>query len=49
MAAELRRQGVAHEFVSNPEWGHVFDHAADAPAIPAAFDRVTRFLAKHLG
>jgi acetyl esterase/lipase len=48
MAAELRRQGVAHEFVSNPEWGHVFDHDENAPALTAAFDSILGFLAKHL-
>ncbi len=49
MAEALKQAGVPHELVSNPEWGHAFDHAADSPALPAAFDRVVAFLADRLG
>lgn len=49
MAAELKRVGVAHEFISVPGGGHGFDAKGMKDAqVSAAFDRVERFLSKHL-
>ena len=49
MAEELRRHGVDCEFITNPDWGHVFDGAGmEDPTVQAAFDRVLIFLEKHV-
>lgn len=49
MAAELKRQGVDCEFITNAGWGHGFDGAGmEDPAVREAFGRVLTFLQKHL-
>lgn len=49
MAELLRQQGVEHELVVLAGKGHGFDHAGVGdPAVADAFDRVLRFLEKHL-
>jgi acetyl esterase/lipase len=50
MAAELKRAGVAHEFISIKGGGHGFDGRGMQDAdVSAAFDKVETFLKKHLG
>lgn len=44
MVAELKRHGVAHEFVSLPGLGHGFDRSMDDRAAAEAFDRALQFL-----
>jgi dipeptidyl aminopeptidase/acylaminoacyl peptidase len=48
MAQALNEHGVAHEFVTNPDWGHGFDAQLDDDAVQAAFARVLAFLARHV-
>lgn len=48
MAKELERNGVEAEFLAIPNGGHGFDGATDDPRVADAFDRVIRFLQKHL-
>ncbi|HET6572504.1 MAG TPA: alpha/beta fold hydrolase [Fimbriiglobus sp.] len=48
MAAELKRVGVVHEFISIPGGGHGFDGKGMQDAdVSAAFDRIEAFLKKH--
>ena len=51
MAAELKRQGVEYELITNPDWGHMFDgswsHWSDKE-VQDAFARVLGFLDKHV-
>lgn len=52
MAKELERQGVEHELITMPGYGHVFDLAGKKqkePVIADAFNRVLEFLKKHVG
>ena len=51
MARELERQGIEHEFIRSPDWGHGFDQFRidEDPARQQAFDRVLGFLDAHLG
>jgi acetyl esterase/lipase len=50
MAAELKRVGVVHEFISIKGGGHGFDSKGMQDAgVSAAFDEIERFLKKHLG
>lgn len=50
MAAELKRRGVAHEFVSFKGAPHGFDsRGVTDPIVAAAFERVEAFLKKHVG
>jgi acetyl esterase/lipase len=49
MAEAFRRENVAYDFVTNPDWDHGFDSAANDPTVSAAIDRVMSFLASHLG
>ena len=50
MADALKQNGVVHELVSNPEWGHGFDGAGfEDDAVREAFRVVLRFLDEHLG
>jgi dipeptidyl aminopeptidase/acylaminoacyl peptidase len=47
MAAELKRQGVEHQFITMTNRGHGFDggrRSADDPLIAETFDRVISFL-----
>lgn len=48
MAAELKRHNVEHELISQPHWGHVFDHKEEDPTVNDAHQRVLTFLEKHL-
>jgi acetyl esterase/lipase len=49
MAAELKRRGVVHEFISILGGGHGFDSKGMQDAtVSAAFDQVGRFLKKHV-
>jgi acetyl esterase/lipase len=48
MSEELRRQGVAHEFVAMPGMGHGFDRAMDDPRVADAFEKSLRFLTGRL-
>jgi acetyl esterase/lipase len=49
MAEELKRHGIAFEFIRNPAWGHGFDHAGpDDTEVREAFDRALAFLLKHV-
>lgn len=50
MAAELKRVGVAHEFISIEGGEHGFDGKGMKDAdVSAAFDKIERFLKKHVG
>ena len=50
MAAELKKQGVVHEFISIKGGSHGFDgKGAKDAQVAAAFDRVLVFLKKHVG
>jgi acetyl esterase/lipase len=49
MAEALKRAGVHHEFIANPDWEHGFDDAGtEDPAVEKAFRRILAFLDKHL-
>lgn len=49
MAAELKRVGVVHEFITIKGGGHGFDGKGMQDAdVSAAFDRIERFLKKHV-
>jgi acetyl esterase/lipase len=49
MAQAFQQQGVEHELAVFAGQGHGFDHAGyDDPVVAEAFDRVLRFLEKHL-
>jgi acetyl esterase/lipase len=49
MAAELKRAGVVHEFISIKGGGHGFDGRMQDANVSAAFDKIEIFLKKHLG
>lgn len=50
MAAELKRAGVVHEFISIKGGGHGFDgKGLNDPDVAAAFDTIEKFLKKHTG
>lgn len=50
MAAELKRVGVDHEFISVPGGEHGFDSKGMRDAeVSAAFERIEMFLRKHVG
>jgi len=51
IARAMERQGIQHEFIRNPEWGHMFDYwmIDEDPAVQQAFERVLEFLDEHLG
>lgn len=50
MAAELKRAGVVHEFISIPGGGHDFDgKGLNDPQVSTAFDGIEKFLKKHVG
>lgn len=50
MAAELKRVGIAHEFISIPGGGHGFDaKGMEDAAVASAFDRIEKFLKQHVG
>jgi acetyl esterase/lipase len=50
MAAELKRAGVDHEFISIKGGGHGFDSKGmNDPDVSTAFDTVERFLKKYVG
>lgn len=47
-AEELRRHGVDHQLISQPHWGHGFDHQEEDPTVHDAHIQVLNFLSKHL-
>jgi len=55
MAEELRRYGVTHELITDPDWGHGFDSRAfggvgmDDLGVREAYNRVLKFLNTHIG
>jgi acetyl esterase/lipase len=50
MAAELKKHGVPHEFISIKNGGHGFDgKGAKDPQVAQAFERVMTFLKQHVG
>ncbi|MEM7116805.1 MAG: alpha/beta hydrolase [Chloroflexota bacterium] len=48
MQQELAHHGVAHEFISNPNWGHAFPYFPNDPSVDEAFDRIKAFLQKYV-
>jgi acetyl esterase/lipase len=49
MAGALKQYDVAHEFIRNPKWGHVFDAAGmEDQAVRDAFDKVLIFLENNV-
>jgi len=48
MTEALRRAGVAHEFITNPEWGHLFERTKRDESVVNAIARVLGFLDKHM-
>lgn len=49
MAKELKRRGVAHEFIAVPNGGHGFDRVGlGDPEFARTFERVLAFLDKHV-
>ena len=50
MAKELKRAGIAHDFISMKGYGHGFDGKGMKDAkVAAAFDQIETFLKKHVG
>jgi acetyl esterase/lipase len=49
MAAELKRAGVVHELISIEGGEHGFDGRMQDTQVSAAFDKIEKFLKKHLG
>ncbi|ETN91615.1 Carboxylesterase LipF [Gammaproteobacteria bacterium MOLA455] len=48
MAEELKRHGVEHYLISQPHWGHVFDHEEEDSTVQDAHDRVLSFLSNFM-
>lgn len=48
MQQELARHGVAHEFISNPNWGHAFPYIPNDPSVDEAFKQIIAFLQQHV-
>ena len=49
MAEALKRNGVEHDFITNPEWGHGFDgRGMKGPAVREAFTQVLAFLEEYV-
>ena len=49
MAEALKGHCVDFEFITNPDWGHVFDMAGmEDRAVQKTFDRILIFLGKHV-
>jgi len=48
MQQELTCQEVAHEFISNPNWGHVFLYYPNDPSVNQAFMQMISFLKRHV-
>lgn len=48
MQQELNRHGIAHEFISNPNWGHVFLYIPNDPSVDKAFTHIMAFLHQHV-
>ena len=49
MAKALKRQGIIHEFISDPDWGHGFDKVQEGDqTVEEAFKHVLKFLERHL-
>lgn len=48
MQQELARHSVAHEFLSNPNWGHTFLYMPDDDSVGEAFAAIVSFLQEHV-
>ena len=52
MSAELKRQGIEYELISNPDWGHMFDASwkkgMKNPEVQDAYVKLLSFLNKHV-
>jgi dipeptidyl aminopeptidase/acylaminoacyl peptidase len=48
MQQALARQGIAHEFISDPYWGHTFLYALNDPSVDKAFKQIIAFLQQHV-
>lgn len=48
MQAELERHGVAHDFLSNPNWGHAFLYMPNDDSVGQAFEQIVTFLQQHV-
>ncbi len=52
MVEALKQQGIGYEFITDPNWGHMFDaswnQGMDDPKVQDAYARVLAFLAKHV-
>lgn len=49
MAGALKQYDVTHEFIRNPEWGHMFDATGmEDQAVQEAFNKVLKFLESHV-
>ena len=49
LARAFERHGLEYEFITNPDWGHVFDFSGmEDPEVQNAFRQVLSFLEKHV-
>ena len=49
MAEVFKSHSVDFEFITNPDWGHVFDMAGmENRAVQEAFDQILIFLGKYV-
>lgn len=48
MQRELARHGIAHEFISNPNWGHTFLYDFNDPSVGKAINQIIAFLQQHV-
>lgn len=49
MSKAFEQHGVEYGFISNPDWGHVFDYSGmEDAAVRNSFNQVVNFLDKHL-
>ncbi|MCX6049078.1 MAG: alpha/beta hydrolase [Chloroflexi bacterium] len=48
MQQELNRHGIAHAFISNPNWGHGFLYVPHDPSVNKAFTQIIAFLHQHV-
>jgi len=49
MAKAFEQHGVGYEFMSNPDWGDMFDlQGMEDATVRGAFNQVLEFLEKHV-
>ena len=48
MQQELNKHGIAHKFISNPNWGHAFIYIPNDPSVNKAFAQIIAFLQQHV-